>query len=449
MRDRIYRFQITGEGDPFETTDTCRAWDLAFERSVFVGRTRVSAGDHFAKLSQELSTIVGDDIEVFSEGDYLYVVSTEEQVLAPTIEKLKSRGFAVTAGNIQAASVPETEPIASLPPVSTESADETEREHAIDPPWRVPTPPDKARQRADLKKLSFGVFSFVASAAAVIVIGLWLRPSTPRSPAPTRADDGVRHIDRPSQPPHETNPKPAPSVKPSDPTRSHGEVARINQPSRWPRDTINPKSAPNEKSRAPTKSNGGTPSSPDHLNSLTKSPNGDAVTTATTLSNTLVDASRAAKTSQPHQQVTAQIVSPPEFQNWFMVGQIGKVSNSGSTNKRSELRFSFQQLTDASGCVKIPVRADIKSFTNSKGIHDTDEEGQIVERKNTAAKSALIGAGAGALIGGLAGGAKGAGVGAGAGAAAGLLFSTFGVKGPTVSFDAGSQFEVSVSKEQR
>lgn len=154
------------------------------------------------------------------------------------------------------------------------------------------------------------------------------------------------------------------------------------------------------------------------------------------------------KTSQPRQQVTAQVVAPPEYQNWFMVGQIDKIANSGSMNKRSELRFSFQLLMDASGCLRMPVRADIKSFTNSKGIHDTDEEGQIVQRKNTGAKSALIGAGVGALIGGLTGGATGAGIGAGAGAAAGLLFSTFGVKGPTISFDAGSQFQVSVRRKQ-
>ena len=37
--------------------------------------------------------------------------------------------------------------------------------------------------------------------------------------------------------------------------------------------------------------------------------------------------------------------------------------------------------------------------------------------------------------------------GAGAGAGAGLLFATFGVKGPTITFDAGSEFGLSVTSQ--
>jgi hypothetical protein len=78
-------------------------------------------------------------------------------------------------------------------------------------------------------------------------------------------------------------------------------------------------------------------------------------------------------------------------------------------------------------------------------VKNTDEEGQIVESQNQAAKAAAIGGGAGAAIGGLAGGGKGAGIGAAAGAAAGLFYASFGTKAPNISFDTGSAFELSVS----
>jgi len=80
-------------------------------------------------------------------------------------------------------------------------------------------------------------------------------------------------------------------------------------------------------------------------------------------------------------------------------------------------------------------------------VQNADEEGQIVEKKNSAAKAAVIGGLVGAGIGALAAGGKGAAIGAGAGAGAGLLFATFGVKGPTITFDAGSQFGLTVTSQ--
>jgi hypothetical protein len=155
----------------------------------------------------------------------------------------------------------------------------------------------------------------------------------------------------------------------------------------------------------------------------------------------------SSKTSLKGQEVTAQVVSPPQYKNWFMIGQVDSVKNSGSMNKTSELRFSFRKLASADGATQYPVIANITNFTNSKGQQNADEEGQIVEKKNTAAKAAVIGAVAGGVIGALAGGGKGAAIGAGAGAGAGLLFSTFGVKGPNITFEAGSQFGLTVSSQ--
>ena len=153
----------------------------------------------------------------------------------------------------------------------------------------------------------------------------------------------------------------------------------------------------------------------------------------------------SSKTSQPHQQVTAQVRSPDSYLNWFMVGKIDKAVSSGSVKKKSELRFSFQLLTNADASIKLPIQANITSFKNSKGVHNADEEGQIVEKRNTGAKGAILGALAGAAVGAAAGGATGAAIGSAAGAAIGLTVASFGVKGPSISFDAGSQFAVSVT----
>ena len=153
----------------------------------------------------------------------------------------------------------------------------------------------------------------------------------------------------------------------------------------------------------------------------------------------------SSKTSQKGQEVTAQVVAPPQYKGWFMVGQVDNSKSSGSMTKTSELRFSFHKLANTDGSIQYPVNANINSFTNSKGVQNTDEEGQIVEKKNSAKKAAVIGGLVGAGVGALAGGAKGAAIGAGAGAGAGLLFATFGVKGPTITFDTGSQFGLTVN----
>ncbi len=155
----------------------------------------------------------------------------------------------------------------------------------------------------------------------------------------------------------------------------------------------------------------------------------------------------SSKTSQKGQEVTAQVTSPPEYKNWFVIGQVDNAKSSGSMTKTSELRFSFHKLANANGAIQYPIKANVTSFTNSKGVQNADEEGQIVEKKNSAAKAAIIGGLVGAGIGALAAGGKGAAIGAGAGAGAGLLFATFGVKGPTITFDAGSEFGLSVSSQ--
>jgi hypothetical protein len=95
----------------------------------------------------------------------------------------------------------------------------------------------------------------------------------------------------------------------------------------------------------------------------------------------------------------------------------------------------------------IPVAAQVKSVVNSNGKENVDEEGRVIEKKGNTGKFAAI-TGAGAVIGGLAGGAKGAAIGAGAGAIVSLVVINYGVKGPDIRFDPGTEFVVSV-RERR
>lgn len=148
------------------------------------------------------------------------------------------------------------------------------------------------------------------------------------------------------------------------------------------------------------------------------------------------------ETNQKGDKITAQVLSPAVYAGAIMEGEV-KESKSGNKFKgKSTLLFTFQTLTPKTGA-PIPVSSDVKSFTNSKGQQNVDEEGAVVEKKNNLGKMAAI-TGAGALIGGLAGGGKGAAIGAGVGAGAALIMVQFGAKAPNIRFDPGSEILLSV-----
>lgn len=149
------------------------------------------------------------------------------------------------------------------------------------------------------------------------------------------------------------------------------------------------------------------------------------------------------ETNQKGDKISAMVVAPEEFEGAVMEGEI-KESKSGNKFKgKSTLLFTFHTLTPRKE-EPIPVSTDVKSFVNSQGKANVDEEGFVVEKKNNLGKVA-IGSGAGALLGAMIGGGKGAAIGAGIGAGASLIVVQFGSKAPNIRFDPGSEIVLSVN----
>lgn len=149
------------------------------------------------------------------------------------------------------------------------------------------------------------------------------------------------------------------------------------------------------------------------------------------------------ETNQKGDRITAMVVAPDAFRGAVMEGEIRESKSGNKFKGRSTLLFAFQTLVLKDG-TQIPVSSDVKSFTNSKGQQNTDEEGFLVEKKNNLGKMAAA-SGIGALIGGLAAGGKGAAIGAGVGAGAALILVQFGAKAPNIRLDPGSEIVLSVN----
>jgi len=151
------------------------------------------------------------------------------------------------------------------------------------------------------------------------------------------------------------------------------------------------------------------------------------------------------ETNRKGDKFTAQVLVPDQFKGDMMEGEVKESKSGGKVRGTSVLNFSFHSIHHGGG--PVPIDAQVKSFTNSKGVQDADEEGRVVQKKNNLGKTAAA-AGVGALIGAIAGGAKGAAIGAGVGAAASLVFIQMTVQGANVTFAPGSEFVLSV-KERR
>jgi hypothetical protein len=145
-------------------------------------------------------------------------------------------------------------------------------------------------------------------------------------------------------------------------------------------------------------------------------------------------------------KITAQVISPPQFAGWMMEGEVRESKSGKKIKGTSVLNFTFHTLAREEQ--RIAVDARIKSFYNSKGQADADEEGRVIEKKSNAGKAAIA-TGAGAVIGGILGGGKGALIGAGAGGAASLLLIQVAAKGANVEFAAGSEVVLSVQERAR
>jgi len=149
------------------------------------------------------------------------------------------------------------------------------------------------------------------------------------------------------------------------------------------------------------------------------------------------------ETNQKGDKISAMVVEPEAFRGAVMEGEIRESKSGNKFKGKSMLLFAFQTLTLRDG-TQVPVTSDVKSFTNSKGQQNTDEEGFLVEKKNNLGKLAAA-SGVGALIGALAAGGKGAAIGAGVGAGAALILVQFGAKAPNIRLDPGSEIVLSVS----
>ncbi len=153
------------------------------------------------------------------------------------------------------------------------------------------------------------------------------------------------------------------------------------------------------------------------------------------------------ETNRKGDKITAQVLAPEQFAGAMMEGEVKESKSGGKISGRSVLNFTFQSIVPKDGAT-IPVSSEVKSFVNSKGNANVDEEGRVVEKKNSIGK--LAGAtGAGALIGGIAGGGRGAAIGAGIGAAAALIMIQVAVKGANVTFAPGSEITLSVRERRQ
>lgn len=151
------------------------------------------------------------------------------------------------------------------------------------------------------------------------------------------------------------------------------------------------------------------------------------------------------ETNRKGDKITAQVLQPAEFAGAMMEGEVKESKSGGKVTGRSVLNFTFQSIT-RNGAT-IPVNSEVKSFVNSKGKANVDEEGRVVQKKSNVGKVAAA-TGIGALIGGLAGGGKGAAIGAGVGAGASLILIQVAAKGANIAFAPGSEFVLSV-RERR
>lgn len=213
MSRRIYRFEITEESESFQKSEACRAWDPAFDRVVFVRRFPLTTkNSNPEKFVEAVRGFPGDGVDVFSEGDYLYVYSPNVNDLPAVVEALRQRGVLPfekmqqvesSAPLLPTRAVPTSQPTNeyarhSLPPL------EYIRATPLQLPERVPEP---CRSK---KPLLAGIFIGALALTAFLYL-LWLR----QPPLQTSLKYHPHHEVLP--PPPDTNTHPD-TIKPSDKT---------------------------------------------------------------------------------------------------------------------------------------------------------------------------------------------------------------------------------------
>lgn len=153
----------------------------------------------------------------------------------------------------------------------------------------------------------------------------------------------------------------------------------------------------------------------------------------------------SASANKKGDKFTLQILAPEQYKNGIIEAEVSKAKAAGRVQGKSELLFSFNSLT-LPGNQAVPIAADLKSVTNSKGISGVDEEGRVIGKSSTKKDVATAAAlsGLGAIVGGIAGGGSGAAKGAAIGAAVGLTIA-FSTKGEDIKFAPGTTFQLVVN----
>lgn len=152
-------------------------------------------------------------------------------------------------------------------------------------------------------------------------------------------------------------------------------------------------------------------------------------------------------TNQKGDKISAQVMTPEQFAGSIVEGEVREAKSGKKLKGKSTLSLAFQTL-HLKDKTQLDIRSDVKSFTNSQGQADVDEEGFMVSKKNNLGKVAAV-SGIGALIGGIAGGGKGAAIGAGVGAAASLIIVQMAATAPSITFDSGSILVLDVSPREK
>jgi outer membrane protein OmpA-like peptidoglycan-associated protein len=147
------------------------------------------------------------------------------------------------------------------------------------------------------------------------------------------------------------------------------------------------------------------------------------------------------KTSHKGDRVFGRVAQPDCFKGDNVEGSVRDVRSGGKLHGNSVLNFSFDTLIH--GGQQIPINTQVRSFRNSQGQADVDDEGRVIRRGGGNTGKALGGTAAGGLIGGLAGGLKGAAIGAGVGAAASIAVIEIAADSPEIRFNPGSIIIVS------
>lgn len=155
------------------------------------------------------------------------------------------------------------------------------------------------------------------------------------------------------------------------------------------------------------------------------------------------------KTANRGDTFTTEVLSPANFRGGLIKAKVTKVQRP-RRRRKAEISFAFDKL-DFRG-EEYLINANVQSVTNSKGVKNVDDEGEVIGKssKKKVLASIFTGIVTGGVYGKLRGGNKDAVKDATLGAMAGYLFATiFTTSGSNIEFVPGATFTLVVSGRGR